>query len=459
MLKEKFLFVVLTILFFVILALPFLFRSSPPSHRSEVVTSHRLVILSPHWEGIRREFSRAFLSWSKNHLGAPVTLDWLDVGGTSEAVRFVRAEFSRHPAGIGVDLFFGGGLETYLQLKKEGLLEKCALPKKLLTPIPATVGGIEIYDPDLTWFGACLSGFGIIYNKKVLSLMNLPEPQEWADLSRREYMGWVGSGDPRASGSVHMAYEIILQAYGWEEGWSIIQRLAGNVRHFSRAGSDVPKDTAVGEIALGMAIDVYAWREMAEAGSERIGFVLPAGRTVINPDGIAILRGAPHKDLSQKFISFVLSEDGQKLWVLKKGKPNGPVNFDLSRMPILPGLVRSLGTSSSVPIDAFQDKPLFTYNAKKGATRWLLLNDLLGSFIIDNHQALVTAWQEIKNLPFSEPRFIRFTAPPLPEEEVMELAKGAMNDPKRRAQLRAQWAAAGREKYTALRKGSWKTLP
>ncbi len=437
--------------FLVILALPFLYRPAAPVKKPGVSgPARKLVIVSPHWEGIRREFSRAFSAWSEKNLGYATDIEWLNVGGTSDAVRYVRSEFKRAPAGIDVDIFFGGGVDPYLQFKKEGLLQPCRISAPVLGKIPATFSGIELYDPDRRWFGACLGGFGIIYNKKVLGILKLPEPREWADLALPRYFSWVGAGDPRSSGSVHMAYEIILQAYGWEQGWSLLLRMAGNTRNFSRSASDVPKDAALGEIACGPAIDVYAWRQVAETGPDRIGFLLPEGLTVIDPDGIAILKGAPHADLAEKFIEFTLSPEGQKLWVLRKGTPGGPQDYELGRMPVIPGFAATFGNNAAVKLDPFQWKGGFTYNPGKGSGRWNLLNDLIGSALIDNHNELAAAWDRVRNRSGDDPLVRELTSPPISEEEGLGLASEEWNRPEQRSKIRSQWAAEARKRYQRI---------
>ena len=82
----------------------------------------KLVIISPHWEGIQTEFSRGFKEWYENKAGRQIKLDWIDSGGTSSNFRFIESEFQRVPDGIGLDLFFGGGTDNYLKLADRGLL-------------------------------------------------------------------------------------------------------------------------------------------------------------------------------------------------------------------------------------------------------------------------------------------------------------------------------------------------
>jgi ABC-type Fe3+ transport system substrate-binding protein len=245
----------------------------------------RLVLLSPHWKGIEEEFERAFTAHYQRETGRTVALEWLDVGGTAEVLRFIRSEFSNKPQGIGIDIFFGGGLEPYLALKKDKLLRPYRLPQELLRNIPQQLGGVPLYDPDYAWYGATLAGFGIVYNKVVLNLVKLPTITTWEGLASPPAFGWVGSSDPRKSGSVHMMYEIILQAYGWEKGWRIITGMGANTRNFTNAATQIPKDVTIGEVAYGLAIDFYAWAQVNEVGADKIGFVMPENLTIINPDG------------------------------------------------------------------------------------------------------------------------------------------------------------------------------
>src|SRR5262245_6976491 len=113
---------------------------------ANVRADDKLVLVSPHWEGIQREFETAFMSHYLRETGRTVELEWMDAGGTSEVLRFIRSEFKAKPTGIGIDIFFGGGLDPYLALKQEDLLEPYALPKRLCEKIPARLGGVPLDD-------------------------------------------------------------------------------------------------------------------------------------------------------------------------------------------------------------------------------------------------------------------------------------------------------------------------
>jgi hypothetical protein len=224
--------------------------------------------------------------------------------------------------------------------------------------------------------------------------------------------------------------------------------MCANARNFSRASSEVTKNTAMGEVAAGMAIDVYGWRQVAEVGPDNMGFVLPDALTVINPDSIAVLKGAPHADLARAFVTFVLSETGQKLWILKKGAPGGPELFELDRLSVIPGLSTRYADTAAVPFDPYKWTPGFTYDAEKGSTRWTILNDLLGSMMIDTHDELRQAWERALADP-SGKLVEALVRPPFTESDLLDMA-GRWNDSEFRARTCAQWAREAQQRYEAI---------
>lgn len=411
----------------------------------------KVVILSPHWEGIRKEYTTAFEAWHRAEYGQPATLEWLDMGGTSDDVKFIQSGFSSGKASLGVDLFWGGGIDPYVELAKGHYFQPYRLPEPLLRAIPAHLFGLPLYDPQFRWYGTALAGFGILYNKVVLQYLHLAPPETWEDLADPRLFTWVGSADPRHSGSVHMMYEIILQAYGWEKGFEIIRGMGANIRSFPKSSSQTPKDTALGEVAAGLAIDIYALTQIDEAGSDKLAYVMPEGQTVINPDGIAILRGAPHLELAQRFIRFVLSPAGQRLLMLPQGAEGGPREFSLNRMSVLPALYEELGASYTAPTNPFAWKTSLPYDSDKGGRRWGLVNDLIGVLVIDTHDQLVAAWRAF--IQASQPPAARrvLYRLPLTEQEAEALAAN-WEDPALRGRKINEWLEFAQRQYAEVRR-------
>ena len=422
---------------------------------SLVAAQDRLVLLSPHWKGIEEEFERAFTAHYQRETGRTVALEWLDVGGTSEVLRFIRSEFSNKPQGIGIDIFFGGGLEPYLALKKDKLLRPYPLPDELLKNIPQQLGGVPLYDPDYTWYGATLAGFGILYNKAVLNLVKLPTITTWEGLASPPVFGWVGSSDPRKSGSVHMMYEIILQAYGWEKGWRIITGMGANTRNFTNAATQIPKDVTIGEVAYGLAIDFYAWAQVNEVGADKIGFVMPENLTIINPDGIGILNGAPNPSVAEAFVRFVMSPAGQKLWLLAKGAPGGPEKYQLNRFSVLPLLYDDSSQHTAVKLNPFSWRSNFAFDERLSSARYRIVNDLVGVMVIDCKDLLTQAWKRGLALGLSDEEWRRLTAMPISSAEALDLARSRWSDPAFRNQKLNEWSQFAHEKYGRLTKRPW----
>ncbi len=356
---------------------------------SAAAEGDEVVIVTPHWEGIRHEFSSAFREEWKQETGRDITFRWLDVGGTSDIVKYIKNQFLSSPQGIDVDLFFGGGVDSFMELERAGNLAPANVSERVLSKIPTTLAGSPIYSPNKLWFSNAFSAFGLLYNKSAISRLNLPTPHSWADLARPEYFDRVGAGDPRKSGSMHAMFEIILQGYGWDRGWKIIRKISRNVRNFSGGASIIGKEVATGEVIYGIAIDTYAGDIIRQVGADRLGFSLPEDFAAINGDGIALLKGAPHAIVASRFIEFLVSDTGQRLWYGKKGVPGGPRRYELGKLSVLPSIYGTIKPATLFEGNPFTLPNILPYDASKAARRWNLVNDLFGAFIIDVHERLV----------------------------------------------------------------------
>jgi ABC-type Fe3+ transport system substrate-binding protein len=408
----------------------------------------RLVLISPHWEGIRYEFGNGFKRFYQKETGRPVELEWIDVGGTSEMLRFIKSEFKSKPDGIDVDIVFGGGGDPYLELARVDLLEPYRLPDSLLAAIPPKIGGYPLYDEAFRWYGATMAGFGIIFNRKVMDMMELPEIKTWRDLTDPAMFSWIGAADPRKSGSAHMPYEIILQAYGWEKGWQIITAMGANTRSFASAASQIPKEVTIGEVASGMSIDFYAWAQINEVGPDMIGYIMPDNLTIVNPDAIGILRGASNPDVARAFFHFVFSEAGQRLWIQKTGTPGGPEKFQLNRFSVRPELYRKIDPAhTSVTLNPFTWSSSFVYDAEKGSSRWNVVNDLVGTFIIDSHKQLQNRWKQTIEQGNAETALPALAVMPVTEQEAFDLEKTRWQDQAVRNRTLLAWGELVDQKY------------
>ena len=213
-----------------------------------------------------------------------------------------------------------------------------------------------------------------------------------------------------------------------------------------------------------MAIDFYAWAQVNESGADKIGFVMPDNLTNINPDSMGILKGAPNKEVAEAFIRFVLSEDGQKLWFLNKGLPGGPQRFQLNRFSVLPSLYDKIKPqNTAIQFNPFKWQSDFSFDSEVGSLRWGIVNDLIGTLIIDQKSLLDQAWSTALADGLTDAEWERLASMPVSESEAMRLAREKWQDPAFRNQKLNEWALFARKKYRAhlrppLIRSEWLTL-
>jgi hypothetical protein len=267
----------------------------------------------------------------------------------------------------------------------------------------------------------------------------------------------VTAGDPRLTGSVHMVYEIILQGHGWDEGMRLLLRLGANAHSFIRDSGTLTRAVISGEVAAGGNLDANA---LSAVGRDPEGMVfhLPEGETIINPDALAVLTGAPRPQLSRAFVEFNLSDAGQRLFLLRPGVPGGPRRYPLCRLSVVKELYkkyppeqRSVGAANP-----FAVSDTLRYNSKAGTMRWDALNDLVGAVIVDAHADLAAAWRALQSSSLSaekrqelEKELFR---PPCTEAELQTHSRQIREDsPRVRTATINRWGEEARQRYRNVR--------
>ncbi len=235
-----------------------------------------------------------------------------------------------------LDVAWGGGPTLFDQLYLEGLLAPLTSEEALeaASEIPDLFAGAPMKrvgdDGMIYWVAASVASFGFTVNHDILGQYNLPVPGSWADLASPVYgkplieenRPVVAIADPTRSTSNTRMYEIILQAYGWEEGWKVLVGMAANSL-IEGGSSEVRDDVIVGRVAVGITIDFYGYTAMVTNPATE--YIIPEGETIVNGDPIALLKTSKNPEAAQAFIAWVLSE-GQKIWFRE----------DINRLPANP---------------------------------------------------------------------------------------------------------------------------
>jgi ABC-type Fe3+ transport system substrate-binding protein len=355
-----------------------------------------------------------------------------------------RAAFLSSDVGIGIDVFFGGGAYDFqIQAEAGRLVDSGVLAARAEwfndASIPAVVSGEPFYDPRGRWIGACLSSFGMCYNSEVLDRLGVSAiPASWSDLANPKFFKQVALADPTKSGSAAKAFEMIIQqqmgeavaragagrylseteravAEGWLSGLRLIQHASANARYFTDAAGKVPIDVSLGDAAIGMCIDFYGRFQSEEVkladGSSRLQYLTPVGGSSVGTDPIGLLRGASNRDVAVKFIEFVLSIEGQKLWNFTVGAPGGPVKYALRRLPIRKELYAAefADFRSDPEVFPYEEARLFTYHPEWTGALFKALSFIVRVMSLDTHDEQVAAWKAMKEAGFPPEAMARFS--------------------------------------------------
>ncbi len=372
---------------------------------SASVSDLEIFIVSPQGAEIRREFSEAFSKWHETHFGKPVKLNFLDIasGGTGNVSQFLEKAFAYRDS-AGCDIVWGGGTGAFNSYLSHNFLAKippqAAGEPDQIDAVPPDVFGSPLHGKDGLWIASALSNFGIVINKDRIQELTLPTPRAWADIADPRWLGHLSLTDPSKSGSVRTSYEFILQQYGWERGWGILTLLFANARAIREGGANPAEDVGSADAAAGIVIDLYGRVQVLRTGRELVGFVVPEGGNAPDCDPIALLKGAPHAELAARFIRFVVSENGQRLWTHRagataQGAPGAPRRSTLGRMAILPSLYEKESQWMFDATNPYATHDPLRIDGQLQTLRERFLGDLVKAALIDNHVALVRARRAI----------------------------------------------------------------
>lgn len=276
----------------------------------------KLTIITPHNQRIRYAFAAGFSRWYHENRDQLVHVEWV-YRGTPQCVSYIesipeiRAQGGRY---TNPDVFFGGGITDHGYLAEKGYLRSAEVTFPD-ADVPATINGIPTRDPENRWFATGLSSFGILYNQQACAARGVDPPTTWADLADPRFFSWLGIADPRASGSHRECLVLTLQQLGWAEGWPVIVKMLGNSRALSGRSGDALQLVETGHALATFAVNFDGLSRVA-ASDGRLAYVDPPGATVVTPDIISVLSTAQERTLAREFVNYVLSEEGQALWIV-----------------------------------------------------------------------------------------------------------------------------------------------
>ena len=260
--------------------------------------------VGPVYKELSASLTRGFKEYYKKTYDKDVEITFVRPGGWPVCLDKVRAWGGKPDA----DIFLGAGAPAHEVLKKEGLI--VPYRPKGWDKVPADWHGMKVKDEGDLW--TCFAPWIVtnLYNEKVLKKLRLPPPKTWNDLLNPIYRGNVVHTLPYASGTMHETIEILMQAFGEKEAWRYLRLLAAQLARFSTGSTDTTQLVARGEVPIGIAQP-----QMNAMAARKDGFavrdLLPE-KTILVPEAVALLKGAPNEAVGKIFLDWLFSMEGQK---------------------------------------------------------------------------------------------------------------------------------------------------
>jgi iron(III) transport system substrate-binding protein len=168
-------------------------------------------------------------------------------------------------------------------------------------------------------------------------------------------------------------------------------------------------------VAAGLCIDFFGryQSEMSTTADNKpvMAYITPVGGSSVTADPISLLRGARDRELGVRFLTFVLGEEGPKLWNYRQGTPGGPARFSLRRLPIRRDFYPTddpvmqnrflkhkefLSDPLWQPdVDAYQLSEAFLYEPRWTGRHFGIQRDLVKAMCLDSGDELRAAWKAI----------------------------------------------------------------
>lgn len=267
--------------------------SASPSNpvRAARSSSRELVVCSPH----PADFIDAIVKEFEVETGIRVQVL---AAGTGELLKRIEAERDNPRC----DVMWGGSrasldvykqyFDPYVSVNEESFLPRYLEEGRRYTPFTA-VPTVFMYNSNL--------------------VPSESRPRSWADLLDPAWRGKIAFADPSLSSSSFEALVNMLYAMGGggpDEGWDYVARFVENLDGTLLGGSSaVYNGVANGEYAIGVTFEEAAAIYLRQGAP--VGIVYPLEGTIVEPDGVAVIRGAKNRENARLFVDFVTSKKVQ----------------------------------------------------------------------------------------------------------------------------------------------------
>ena len=227
-----------------------------------------------------------------------IKVEYVEIS-TGKALAQLQAENGNTTA----DIWFGGGVDSYISATDLGYLEQYVSPEaEAINPAYS--------DADGYWTGLALVPAGFLVNNDVLAEKNLEAPKTWEDLADPKYKGEIIMASPAIAGTQYAILNGTIQAYGEEKGWEVWKGINENVDFYAQGGGEPGPKCAAGE--FGIAVLAMTGGTFAMEDEYPVTAVYPEDMIPWTPAPIAIFKNSQNKDAAKVFVDYFLSKEGQE---------------------------------------------------------------------------------------------------------------------------------------------------
>jgi len=240
---------------------------------------------------------------------------------TGETLAQVRAE-SGNPT---FDVWWGGTGDPHLIAAAEDLTQPSGADTSELLGWAVNLAEIS----EGRAIGIHLGVLGVAYNSDILAEKGIEAPACWRDLANPAYAGEIQVANPNSSGTAYTELATLVQVFGEEDAFTLLQEIGANVNSYTKSGSAPSKAAARGEtgISIGFEHDMV---KLKLAGFP-LEIVSPCEGTGYEVGGVSIIADADNFDEAVQWVNFVISADAQSA-----GPEVGVYNVPSNSNAILP---------------------------------------------------------------------------------------------------------------------------
>ena len=237
---------------------------------------------------------------------------------------------------VGGDVFEYSLLYLTTNLKRRGEILRYDSPEYAAYP--------KAYSDAGYWAATGLSNIIILLNSRRVTADNMPK--SWWDLTKPYWRNKLTIDNLEVSGT---GYRWLVDVVNDERlGWKYIEALGKNKPALERGHAGMAQKVAAGEYygAIEMA-DFHLKGLLSASATVPVIGVWPNEGVPREPWTIGILRRAPHPNAARLFIDFVLSQEGQTIYVREMGWTSARKDVEGHSFKEMPAEVKTIDAGMS----------------------------------------------------------------------------------------------------------------